>query len=216
MTRYNNKSIYKALLANKAFKVKTLNNLKANNYEDIAYKDYNNYAILKASKSFYLLKIALFILKEIKKRRGNILIVSSKIELKDLIIKLAKDLDSPYVSSKWPKGLLTNWETSNSNIRFFNLFSLKLKMTKSKSESFNSQFFGLQKLKKLPDIIIISDIKEDIEALKEAKALNIPVLAITDNSIDRSLIDYPIIINNFSKVTISLLFSIFSKALKNI
>jgi small subunit ribosomal protein S2 len=59
-------------------------------------------------------------------------------------------------------------------------------------------FLGLKNLKKLPDAIFVFDVNADIDVLKEAKSLNIPIIAISDTNVSLNDIDYPILGNSGS------------------
>ena len=109
----------------------------------------------------------------------------------------------PYISHRWLKGLLTNWENSCSSIKFYNLFLKKLGLRNKQKLRMSNVFKGLNKLNRLPDAIVILDPLTDIEALREANALNIPIIAVTDTGVPLHKIDYPVIGNSDSTFSLA-------------
>lgn len=116
-----------------------------------------------------------------------------------------------FVSTKWPAGLLTNFETIKKNIKKLN------QLKKEKSEDAWQKFVkhdrvklekelaklekaygGLAQLTKLPDALLIVDIKKEKNAVIEALKNNIPMIAIIDTNVDPDKIDFPIPANDDS------------------
>ena len=117
----------------------------------------------------------------------------------------------PYVSTKWPAGLLSNFETIMKNIK--KLTQLKKEKTDGAWQKFvkhdrtrmekeviklERDYGGLVQLNKLPDALFIVDVKKEKNAVNEALRLPIPVIAITDTNVDPHIVDYPIPANDDS------------------
>jgi len=187
---------YKTLIGNK---VRFTN---AESYDYIFGINFSGNTILNINKSLVLLKRALLFIKEIKKNKGNILFVGTRYDLRKVMEIIGNKTESPYVNYRWSKGLLTNWENTNTSIKFYNLFLKKLDMRTKKRSKMENTFFGLKSMTRLPDAIFIFDISTDFEAFKEAKSLNIPVISLVDTNIPTRAIDYPIPANTESILSI--------------
>jgi len=137
--------------------------------------------------------------------RNSTFSVCTKKQGKDIVAEEAKRCGAFYMTERWPGGTLTNFETIRSRInRMKELMQMKetgeleqypkkeqLLMLKE-LEKLQKVFTGIMDMETLPDAVYIVDlVKEDI-ALKEAKRLEIPVVAIVDTNADPSQVDYPI------------------------
>jgi len=193
---------YKTLIGNK------LKFTKSESYEYLFGINFTGNTIFDVNKSLVLLKRALNFIKQVKKNKGTILFVGTRYDLRKVIKEIGTKTESPYINYRWSKGLLTNWENTNTSIKFYNLFLKKLDMRSKKRSKMENTFFGLTSMNSLPDAIFIFDLTADLEAFKEAKALNIPVISFVDTNVPNRVIDYPIPAN-----TESLLSSIFFASL---
>jgi small subunit ribosomal protein S2 len=187
---------YKALIGNK------LRFTNPDSYEYIFGLNFTGNAIFNFNKSLVLLKRALTFIQQIKKNEGNILFVGTRHDMRKVIQSIGEKTNSPYINYKWLKGLLTNWENTSSSIRFYNLFLKKLDMRTKRRLKMKRTFFGLTTMNRIPDAIFIMDPSTDLDALKEARALNIPVIALVDTNVPTRFIDYPIPSNSESILSI--------------
>ena len=160
------------------------------------------------------LRRVLNFLKQLKKKSGSVLIVSTKPEFSNIIKHIGESSSQPYVNTSWQKGLLTNWEHLCVSIKFYRLFLERLKLKKKKKRKIYNNFHGLRTMKELPSAVFVIDPKTDIEVIRESKRLNIPVISIVDSDYSYELIDYPIPGNNNSILSIYFLLSIVLQALK--
>lgn len=167
-------------------------------------------------KTIVFLKRALNFLSLLKKKNSQFLIVGTSFKAQKLVKYLGESTNNPYVQRRWIKGLLTNWESTSSSIKFFNLFLTKLSLTKKKESKLKQTFGGLRHLTSLPDALLIIDIDSSKEAINEAKRLNIPIIAILDNNSKQVFdIDYPIYSNTGSTLPLFLIVSLIAQVLKN-
>ena len=147
---------------------------------------------------------------------GQVLFVSTKKKIKDSLDGLmdkCKDHPVHYVNTRWLGGTLTNLKTlkqSTARMTKLEKFLEKTdapgsKIVLSKKErrgltkelyKLNRYFGGLRKLRKLPDIIFLTDVKKDQLAVLEATKLGIPVIALVDTDVDPDKISYPIPAND--------------------
>ncbi len=171
----------------------------------------NAVSIIDLTKTVSLLENAKEFLTKLSKENKKLLVVVTKKIAAAKIQTLSLENRIPYVTNKWPGGLLTNFETINKNVKkliqmkkdkdegnwqkFVKHDRVKLEKEVSKLEK---NYGGLLKLEKLPDALFIVDLKKEKNALSEALRMKIPVVAIVDTNVDPDLIDYPIPANDDS------------------
>lgn len=123
--------------------------------------------------------------------------------------ELCQQHNIPYVTVKWPAGLLTNFDMIMKNVKKlitmredqgkgeWNKF-VKHEQTKLTKDLHRLERFyeGLTSLKKRPDAIFVIDLKKEKNAVKEARGHHIPLIGITDTNVNPDLVDYPIPAND--------------------
>ena len=152
---------------------------------------------------------ALEYIKELIEEDKILLLVGTKVPAQKLTRETAKECGLPYVVKRWIGGTITNFKIIRERIDYFkDLEKKKLsgeleKYTKKERLEFDREmnrleekFGGIKEMGKLPDVLFIVDMKKDSLAIKEAQRKGIPVIAITDTTVDPSLIDYPIPAND--------------------
>ncbi len=135
----------------------------------------------------------------------QILFVGGKQEAQKVIIEVAQHLSMPYVAGRWIGGTLTNFSEIKKRIQKLEDLTEKReqgelgKYTKKERllidreiEDLTSNFGGLLSLKSMPAALFIVDSKREQIAVREAKDMNIPVVALLNSDCDLALIDYPI------------------------
>ena len=178
-------------------------------------KDTLSNTIFNVEKTLVLLRRALNFLALVKKSNKQILFVGTGVKSRKLTKFVGKSTSQPFVQTRWVKGLLTNWESISSTVKFYNLFLKRLDLSKKAEQKLKQTFEGIHSLKELPAAVFVIDLDYDFEVVAEAKKLNIPVIAIADNNckiIDK--IDYPILSNTGSVLPLFLIISLVVKTLK--
>lgn len=165
----------------------------------------NGIHIVDLAKTIPLFKVAWEFVRDEVAKGADILFVGTKKQAQAIIEEQALRCGAYYINQRWLGGLLTNFQTVRKSIEklkrlermeaegAFDILPkkevVKIKKKKEKLERFLK---GIKDMEKLPDIIYIVDtVREDI-AVREAKKLGIPVVAIADTNCDPDLIDYPI------------------------
>jgi len=165
--------------------------------------------IIDLEKTVEKLKEALRFVQEIILSRKTLLLVGTKIQVKDLVKELAQDCSLPYVVERWLGGTFTNFEVIKKRIEYFKDLEKRKaegelekypKKEKAKIDqelrNLEIKFGGIKNLEKLPDAIFILDMKKDAAAVKEAKTRGIKVIGIADTNVDPTLADFPIPAND--------------------
>lgn len=161
------------------------------------------------------LKEALEFIGKTSSSGGAILFVGTKKQAQTIIREAAESCGMPYVSERWLGGMLTNFETFYTRIKTLKTLNDKIEkssfatkkqllVAKKKAEKISKNLSGISSLDKAPDALFVLDvIKEDI-AIKEAKKVGIPVVAIVDSNANPDNIDYVIPGNDDAVKAISL------------
>ena len=184
--------------------------------------------IINLEKTVEALDIALPKITEIAKSGKKVLFVGTKKQVKELVKTTAESVEMPYVTVRWVGGTLTNVETVNRQIR--KVKDLERRMSTGELESrysklevqrfqeeidtLNERYGGIKDMTEQPAAIIVTDAIEDKNAIKEAKALHIPVFAFTDTNVDPTNIDYVIPMNDDSVKATTLVLNYFVEAIK--
>jgi small subunit ribosomal protein S2 len=142
---------------------------------------------------------------EVAGQGGTILFVGTKKQARDAIREWAVRTEMPYVNLRWLGGLLTNFQTISKRIdRLHDLDELKeggqldLLPTKERMsmeaelERLTYNLGGVRDMKRLPQAVLIIDLKTEEIALREAERLRIPIIGLVDTNVDPMGVDYPI------------------------
>ena len=180
------------------------------------YGEKNSIHIIDLTQTVVLIKNAM---KEVHKcisSGGKLLIVSTKKQAAETVLKLAKDTEQYYVNYRWLGGMLTNWQTIQNSIKRLKQlekdlskedigFTKKeiLKLEKEK-EKLNRSLGGISNMNKIPEMIFVIDTNVESLAIKEAIKLKIPIVAILDSNSDPTGINHPIPGNDDARRSIDL------------
>ena len=185
--------------------------------------------IINLEKTVAGLEEALALTKKIAKDGKKILFVGTKKQLKAIVKEAAESVDMPYVTERWVGGTLTNVETVNRQIkkvkdleRRIKTGELEARYSKLEVQRFqeeiavlNTRYGGIKDMTEQPAAIIVTDACEDKNAIKEAKTLHIPVIAICDTNVDPTDIDIVIPANDDSTKAEKLILDYFVEAIKS-
>jgi len=178
----------------------------------------NGTSIIDLSQTAKQLNLAVTYIKEqIANDKIPLVVATKKISAK-IVTPMAIENKIPFIANKWMSGLLTNFDSVIKNVKtmlklqegqtngdwskFVKHEQFKLKKQLLRLKRF---YGGIELLTRRPDFLIILDPKHEKNALREAKQLNIPVVAITDTNTDPNLIQYPVIANDDSVACIEYL-----------
>ncbi len=144
-------------------------------------------------------------LRNVAERGGTVLFVGTKKQAQDAVESEAKRIDMPYVNHRWLGGLLTNWRTMADRIdRLHEMRRLRddgqMELLPAKEriamggelEKLEANLGGVADMRKQPDAVVILDLKKEALAVREARRLGIPVVALVDTNCDPDEADYVI------------------------
>lgn len=186
----------------------------------------NNH-IIDVTKSLIFLKLACNYLEQVASKGGKVLIVGTRGKLiKDYIKDEAIRSNSFYVVQRWLGGTLTNFKNIRKSIKkmndnekaiesgTINNYTKKEQLLIQKETVKLQKFYGgIGEMRNLPSAVIIVDPVNDLNAILEARKLNIPVISLANTNADPQLIDYIIPANNYSIKSIVLLLNILVDAI---
>jgi small subunit ribosomal protein S2 len=141
--------------------------------------------------------------KAIAERGGSVLFVGTKKQAQDSVRDEARRVGMPYVNNRWLGGLLTNWRTISDRIQrlhelrglkqedMLNLLPAKERIQmEAELEKLESNLGGVADMRRQPDAIFIVDLRKEQLAVREAKRLGMPVIALVDTNCDPDEADY--------------------------
>ncbi|NQY67465.1 MAG: 30S ribosomal protein S2 [Flavobacteriales bacterium] len=183
--------------------------------------------IIDLNKTVAKLDEACAALKQIAKSGKKVLFVATKKQAKEIIAEKIGAVNMPYVTERWPGGMLTNFSTIRKAIRKMATIDKLVHEEKFKSISkkerlmiirqrakLEKDFGSITGLTRLPAAIFIVDITKEHIALAESKKLNLVTFALTDTNSDPTSVDFAIPANDDSTKSITKLMDIVSNAIK--
>jgi small subunit ribosomal protein S2 len=181
----------------------------------------NGIHVIDLNKTVAKLEEAASALKQISKSGKKILFVATKKQAKEIVAEAVKKINMPYVTERWPGGMLTNFATIRKAVKkmitidkmstdgTFDTISKKEKLTIARErEKLETQFGSISDMSRLPAALFIVDISKEHIAVAEARRLNIPTFAIVDTNSNPNLVDYPIPANDAAAKSISLIMDV--------
>ena len=177
----------------------------------------NGIHIIDLHKTVVKLDEACSALKQIAKSGRKILFVATKKQAKDIVTERVQQVNMPFVTERWPGGMLTNFPTIRKAVKkmasidkmatdgtFDNMSKReKLQITRQRAK-LEKNLGSIADLTRLPAAMFIVDISKEHIAVKEAKRLSIPVFAMVDTNSDPNSIEFPIPSNDDASKSISL------------
>lgn len=190
------------------------------------YAAHDGIHVFDLSKTRESLLEACEVLETAAKTGKTILLVGTKRQARDLIENAAKNLEQPYVTSRWLGGLLTNFEQMKKSLRKledmkksrdggdYDVYTKHERLLIDREIAKLERIFGgVTKLTKLPDLLFIVDTKEEVTAVHEAQKMGIPIVGICDTNADPTVINYPIPANDDAQKSLILIIGLVEKAI---
>jgi small subunit ribosomal protein S2 len=162
--------------------------------------------IINLEKTVEGLEAALPVLTKVAASNKQILFVGTKKHTKEIVREAAIAANQPYVTERWLGGILTNVTTVTQQIKKLKdlekrmasgdlekrYSKLEVQRYQEEIDALNVKYGGIKELNGKPGAVFVIDVIGDANAIKEAKTLGVPVIALVDSNADPSLIDYVI------------------------
>lgn len=187
----------------------------------------NGIHIIDLHKTAVKLDEASNALKQIAKSGRKILFVATKKQAKDIVAEIIKPINMPFVTERWPGGMLTNFPTIRKAVKkmssidkmatdgTFDNLSKREKLQVSRQRAKLEKNLGsIADLTRLPAALFVVDISKEHIAVREAKRLNIPVFAMVDTNSDPNQVDFPIPANDDASNSIALIVGTLAKSIQ--
>ncbi|MCX6330788.1 MAG: 30S ribosomal protein S2 [Bacteroidia bacterium] len=187
----------------------------------------NDIHIIDLEKTIIKLDEAASAMKHIAKSGKKVLFVATKKQAKEIVAEKVKKINMPYVTERWPGGMLTNFPTIRKAVKkmgsidkmasdgtFTNLSKReRLQVTRQRAK-LEKTLGSIIDLTRLPSALFVVDVCKEHIAVREAKRLGITIFAMVDTNSDPSNIDFPIPANDDASKSISLIVDILCQAIE--
>ncbi len=175
--------------------------------------------IIDLTQTVKALEIALDFIEKTASEGKQILLVGTKRQAHDVVKKLADETGQPFVVERWLGGMLTNRNTIGGRIKHLkdleakmesgalaNKYSkLEVQRYQEEIDEMNHIYGGIKNLPAKPGAVVVFDVVHEINAVREAKKLGVPIVALVDTNADPTLATYPIPSNDDAIKTIQLM-----------
>jgi small subunit ribosomal protein S2 len=177
----------------------------------------NGIHIIDLHKTVVKIDEAANMMKQLARAGRKILFVATKKQAKEIVAEKASAVNMPYVTERWPGGMLTNFPTIRKAVKKMNTIDKmitdgtfdtlakreKLQITRQRAK-LEKNLGSIADLNRLPSALFVVDVQKEMNAVKEANRLNIPVIAMVDTCCDPTPIDYVIPANDDAAKSIAL------------
>jgi small subunit ribosomal protein S2 len=183
--------------------------------------------IIDLQQTLELVEEAAAFVRNVAERGGSVLFVGTKKQGQDAVEEEATRVGMPYVNHRWLGGLLTNWRTISERLdRMHELRRLRdedqLELLPPKEritmmnelEKLETNLGGVTDMKKVPDAIFVVDLRKEQLAIREARRLGLPVVALVDTNCDPDDADYVIPGNDDAIRSCSLIVRVIANAIE--
>lgn len=174
------------------------------------------------------LENALTFMSKLASEGKQVLFVATKRQSQDIVKAGAEEVNMPFVTERWLGGMLTNWNTIGGRVK--ELKDLEAKMAsgelaskynklevqrfQEQIEQMNLLYGGIKNMHQRPGAVFVLDVVHDDNAVREARKLSLPIIALVDTNADPTDIDYVIPCNDDAIKTIELIMEYAKQAIK--
>ena len=197
------------------------------NMSPYIYMERNGIHIINLYKTSSKIQDATKALKKIAESGRKILFVATKKQAKDIVSEMAKKVKMPYITERWPGGMLTNFVTIRKAVKkmtsidrmkkdgTFETLSKKEKLQVDRlREKLDKNLGSISEMTRLPGAVFLVDIKREHIAIKEAQKLKIPIFAMVDTNSDPRDVDFVIPSNDDASKSIRKILSIIVESIQ--
>ncbi len=182
------------------------------------FMEHNGIHIIDLNKTVVKIDEAADALQALAKQGKKILFVATKKQAKEILAEKATSVNMPYITERWAGGMLTNFMTIRKAIKKMNTIDKmiedgtfdtlakreRLQVTRLRAK-LEKNLGSIKDLNRLPSALFIVDVQKEMNAVKEANRLGIPVIAMVDTCCDPTLVDYVIPANDDATKSIAVI-----------
>jgi small subunit ribosomal protein S2 len=175
--------------------------------------------IIDLTKTVVNLEKALEFITKVSGENKQILVVGTKRQAQSIVKNLAEQTNMPFVTERWLGGMLTNWNTIGGRVKHLkdletrmasgelaNKYNkLEVQRFQEEIDQMNTLYGGIKEMNSRPGAVFVTDVVADINAVREATKLHIPIVGIVDTNANPSLVTYPIPANDDAIKTLQLI-----------
>ena len=191
------------------------------------FKEHNGIHVIDLQKTIAKADEAAAALKQIAMSGKKVLFVATKKQAKDIVSEMAKSVDMPFVTERWPGGMLTNFTTIRKAVKkmnsldqlmhdkdFNNISKRERLQVQRERAKLDKNLGSIADLTRLPSALFVIDINKEHIAVAEARRLNIPTFALVDTNCNPDLIDFPIPANDDASKSIAAILKYMMEAIQ--
>ena len=185
----------------------------------------NGIYIIDLQKTLRMLQSAADFVQDIAAKKGGVLFVGTKRQSQEAVQDEAERCDMYHVNHRWLGGMLTNFQTIRRSINrldkldadeesglFERIPKKEVMNLRREKGKLNNNLSGIREMKRLPEVVIVTDTRKEHTAIAEANKLGIPIIAIVDTNCDPDPIDLPVPGNDDAIRSIRLICTVLAEA----
>lgn len=175
--------------------------------------------IIDLTKTVVNLEKALEFVTKVAGENKQILMVGTKRQAQSIVKNLAEQTNMPFVTERWLGGMLTNWNTIGGRVKYLkdletrmasgelaNKYNkLEVQRFQEEIDQMNLLYGGIKEMNSRPGAVFVTDVVTDMNTVREATKLHIPIVGIVDTNANPSLVTYPIPANDDAIKTLQLI-----------
>lgn len=188
--------------------------------------EHNGIHVINLKKTQENLEAAEKVVRKVADAGKQVLFVGTKVTSRKVVQDTAEKTGQFYVTKRWLGGMLTNYQTVRQSIRklekiekmakdgtFEELTKKEVLQLNKERQGLEEVFNGIRNLKGLPSLIVITDVKYEHLAIREAKKLRIPIIALCDTNVDPDLVEYAVPANDDAVKSVTLVLDYLTQSL---
>ena len=185
----------------------------------------NGIYIIDLQKTLRMLETAVAYVQDVAAKGGSVLFVGTKRQSQEAVRAEAMRCGMYYVNHRWLGGMLTNFQTIRRSISrldkldadeangvFEQMPKKEVMSLRREKGKLDNNLSGIREMKKIPEVLVVTDTRKEHTAIAEANKLNIPIIAIVDTNCDPDPIDLPVPGNDDAIRSIRLISSVLAEA----
>lgn len=184
--------------------------------------------IIDLTKTVEGLETALAFLSKTASEGKQVLFVATKRQAQDIVRKAAEETNMPYVTERWLGGMLTNAGTIQGRVKHLKQLEekmasgelankynkLEVQRYQEEIDEMNRIYGGIKNMASRVGVVFVLDVVNDVNAVREARKLGLPIVALVDTNADPSSVDFPIPCNDDAIKTIQLIVDYITQAIE--